>query len=122
MSKRTLDSFFSSQPVAKRSKTENNACDAEDAPRQPRSSHPTYPFPIPQLPKTVADALPSLPFKAARKISDQPDLDLLYFEPYFSPKVSQELFEFLRRELFFYRVQYKIRRFGKETEVNTPRL
>lgn len=121
MSKRTLDSFFSPTASKKLKKSEDAPETVEDA-SQTFSSHPTYPFPVPALPKVIAGALPDTPVKSPRHIVDQPDLDLLYFEPYFSPKVSKELFEFLRRELFFYRVQYKIKRYGKETEVNTPRL
>ncbi|KAF7978827.1 hypothetical protein HWV62_44617 [Athelia sp. TMB] len=122
MSKRTIDGFFS-QPAQKKVKMADNAPNVDkDASQQPPSSHPTYPFPIPALPQIVADALSDLPAKIPRSIADQPDLDLLYFEPYFPPRVARALFEFLRRELFFYRVRYTIKRFGKETEINTPRF
>jgi hypothetical protein len=46
----------------------------------------------------------------------------LYFQPFIPAKVEHELFEFLRSELFFYRVKYMIQRFGKETEIHTPHL
>lgn len=122
MSKRTIDNFFYPS-VSKKLKLADDAPEAEgNASQTSFSSYPTYPFPIPALPKAIADVLPKTPFQSPRNISDQPNLDLLYFEPYFSPKVAKELFEFLRRELFFYRVQYQIKRFGQETEVNTPRF
>lgn len=54
-------------------------------------------------------------------INDQPDLDLLYFQPFVARRVEKDLFDFLRGQLFFYRVQYKIRRGGMETQINTPR-
>lgn len=49
------------------------------------------------------------------------DLDIVYHKPYIPSTVSSGIFEFLRRELFFYRVQYKIKRGGIETNINTPR-
>lgn len=54
-------------------------------------------------------------------INDQPDLDLLYFEPYIPGYLSRDLFGFLRSELPFYRVEYNIKRGGIETQVRTPR-
>ena len=48
-------------------------------------------------------------------------LDLLYFKPYIPKSISRELFEFLRSELFFYRVKYTIKRGPTETLINTPR-
>lgn len=123
MSKRTLEGFFAPTPAVKKRKTEQDASDVDkNASLRPASTHATYPFPISQLPINVEDALLNSPFKPAREVNNQPDLDLLYFEPYFASKVAKQLFEFLRRELFFYRVQYKIKRYGKDTEVNTPRL
>lgn len=120
MSKRTLDTFFTPKTSNKKKKlTEETSHHMHVG---PPSTHPTYPFPVPQLPDTLSEALSSSPTNAGRVINDQPDLNLIYFEPYFSASVAKNLFEFLRRELFFYRVVYKINRFGKETEVNTPRL
>jgi hypothetical protein len=49
-----------------------------------------------------------------KAINNQPDLDLLYFRPFIPQSMEQALFEFLRSELFFYRVQYTIKRFGNE--------
>lgn len=54
-------------------------------------------------------------------MNDQPDLDLLYFEPYIPDYMSKDLFNFLRAELPFYRVQYSIKRGGIETQIRTPR-
>lgn len=55
-------------------------------------------------------------------MNDKLDLDLVYYQPYIPPAISTGLFEFLRQELPFYRVQYTITRFGKKTDINTPRF
>ncbi|KAI1847315.1 hypothetical protein JX266_006540 [Neoarthrinium moseri] len=85
------------------------------------SNHPTYPFPIPGLPAALATELPSLPASIGRAIADQPDQDLLYFEPYLPRGSARQLFEFLRGSLPFYRVEYDIRRGGVSTHIRTPR-
>ncbi|TKA62328.1 hypothetical protein B0A49_11868 [Cryomyces minteri] len=85
------------------------------------SSHSTYPFPVPQLPPSVADALGFAPAVEGKAIHDQPDLDLLYFQPYIAKDIEKDLFEFLRQELFFYRVEYRIKRGSVETQITTPR-
>lgn len=54
-------------------------------------------------------------------MTDQPDLDLLYFEPYLPRSSAKELFEFLRSSLPFYRVEYDIKRGGISTHIRTPR-
>ena len=46
------------------------------------------------------------PADEGRLINDQPDLDLVYYQPYIPKDVQRNLFEFLRRELPFYRVKY----------------
>jgi len=46
----------------------------------------------------------------------------LYFQPYIPKEIEKALFEFLRQELFFYRVKYKIKRGPVETDINTPRF
>ncbi|KAF7524157.1 hypothetical protein G7054_g11508 [Neopestalotiopsis clavispora] len=56
-----------------------------------------------------------------RSMTDQPDLDLLYFEPYLPRSSAKELFEFLRSSLPFYRVEYDIKRGGISTHIRTPR-
>lgn len=64
----------------------------------------------------------SLPARPARPVGDQPDLDLLCFEPYMPAAAARGMFEFLRAELPFYRVEYDIKRGGVQTHVRTPRL
>ncbi|PLB44142.1 DNA repair family protein [Aspergillus steynii IBT 23096] len=113
MSKR-IHAFF--QPIPKKSKTED--VETEDI---TRTNHPTYPFPIADLPSHIANSLKD-PAKPARSITNQPDLDLLYFQPLLSASVARDLFHFLRAELPFYRVQYTIRRGGIDTQINTPRF
>lgn len=119
--KRTLENFFS--PISQK-----KARISDDAPTQvrnesttPASNHATYPFPIPDLPSYISDQLTKVPAVEGKEINDQPDLDLLYFQPYIPKGIERDLFEFLRRELFFYRVQYKIKRGPTETSINTPR-
>ena len=123
--KRTLDSFFtSSSPkrprVSEPASTESTA----DSPSQtdlPTSNHLTYPYPVPHFPNFIANALSEVPAVEGKEINNQPDLDLLYFQPYIPKIIERDLFEFLRQELFFYRVQYKIKRGPVETQINTPR-
>ncbi|TID17509.1 DNA repair family protein [Venturia nashicola] len=112
--KRTLDNFFAPKPQpSKKPRLESS---------EPASNHSTYPFPIPQFPPHLIDGLGFVPATEAKAIDDQPDLDLLYFQPYIPKDIEKELFEFLRNELFFYRVKYRIKRFGVETWINTPRF
>ncbi|KAL8936360.1 MAG: hypothetical protein Q9211_004227 [Gyalolechia sp. 1 TL-2023] len=85
------------------------------------SSHPTYPFPIPHLPTHIAEKLLESPLAEGDVVTDQPDLDLLYFQPFVPKTLENDFFEFLRSQLFFYRVQYKIKRGSIETQINTPR-
>ncbi|MCJ1306794.1 hypothetical protein MMC25_000437 [Agyrium rufum] len=127
--KRTLDGFFqSSSPKRARisperelkAKTSHVILNSLDAPTD-WSDHPTYPYPVPHFPKQLQDALTEVPASEGKDINDQLDLDLLYFQPYIPKSLENELFQFLRRELFFYRVQYKIKRGPTETMINTPR-
>jgi hypothetical protein len=111
--KRTIDGFFSKPQPEKKIKVEANA--------DPPSNHSTYPFPVPQLPNSISDILGFCPATEGKHMNDQPDLDLLYFQPYIPSEIHQELFRFLREELFFYRVKYRIKRGPIETEINTPR-
>lgn len=85
------------------------------------SRHSSYPFPVPYLPSNIYDGLSDVPGVEGREIRGQADLDLLYFQNYIPQSVERALFEFLRRELFYYRVQYKIKRGTTETLINTPR-
>lgn len=118
--KRTLETFFS--PISQK-----KARISEVTPRHhsnesiPASNHATYPFPVPDLPSNISDQLTKVPAAEGKEINDQPDLDLLYFQPYIPKGIERDLFEFLRRELFFYRVQYKIKRGPTEMSINTPR-
>jgi hypothetical protein len=144
MSKRTLDSFFA--PPSKKLKpqpSDSNSSTNIRVPFSPGSSgattntvalppppslsspftHNTHPHPIPPPPPdSLATALSTLPHHRDKEIRNQPDLDLLYYHPFFPRDIAKELFDHLRRELFFYRVRYTIKRFGKETVVNTSRL
>ncbi|KAK2592321.1 hypothetical protein QQS21_009979 [Conoideocrella luteorostrata] len=115
-SKRTLDAFFTSSP--KRKRTEGNVADQEHA---GKSEHQAYPYPISDLPASLSKDVASLPARQPREINDQPDLDLLYFEPYIPQYMCKELFQFLRSELPFYRVEYDIKRGGIQTHIKTPR-
>lgn len=54
-----------------------------------------------------------------RAVNDQPDLDLLYFEPYIPRGTERVLFEFLRSQLPFYRVEYDINRGGVSTHIRS---
>ena len=108
--KRTLDAFIT--PSAKKVKVEASLV---------RSSHSTYPFAVLHLPPAIENGLASVPARQPKPINDQPDLDLLYFEPFIPKDLRNDLFAFLRQELFFYRVEYKIHRSGSETVVRTPR-
>ena len=126
--KRTIDSFFQTSSP-KRARLVNDAhvpkveqtSEAIVKADGPTSNHSTYPFPIPYFPLHLANALLEVPAADGKEINNQPDLDLLYFQPYIPKTIERDLFEFLRQELFFYRVQYKIKRGPTETQINTPR-
>ena len=137
--KRTLDSFFlptakarkisppASPTVASYPSSTSHADSANIAstpilPVEPPSTYPKYPFPVPALPSNVSHTLSTLPPTINPKpLNHLSDLDVLYYAPYFPPSTAKELFNFLRQELFFYRVEYQIRRGGVETRVKTPR-
>ncbi|KAF5527122.1 DNA oxidative demethylase ALKBH2 [Colletotrichum aenigma] len=112
--KRTLDAFFA--PSAKKTRKEDETVEAVG-----KSTHPNYPCPISELAPSISKELSSLPARLGREINDQPDLDLLYFEPYVPSYLAKDLFEFLRAELPFYRVEYDINRGGIKTHIRTPR-
>ncbi|KAL0939241.1 DNA repair family protein [Colletotrichum truncatum] len=112
--KRTLDAFFA--PAVKKSRTESESTEPIG-----RSIHHNYPCPISELPPSISKELSSLPARPGRDINDQPDLDLVYFEPYVPSYLAKDLFEFLRAELPFYRVEYDINRGGIKTHIRTPR-
>jgi hypothetical protein len=116
--KRTIEAFF--QKPAKRLRTSEATVEEESC--EATSNHSTYPFPVKHFPSHIANVLSEVPASEGRVINDQPDLDLLYFQPYIAKSIERDVFEFLRGELFFYRVQYKIKRGTFETQINTPRL
>ncbi|KAI3342691.1 DNA repair family protein [Ustulina deusta] len=130
--KRTIDAYFSI-PKAKKSRDSDLRIPDEEpiattspptiANSKPTSysTHASYPFPIPQLPNTLEAEISGPPARGARVIADQPDLDLLYFEPYIPRQAARQLFEFLRSELPFYRVEYDIARGGTKMHIHTPR-
>ncbi|PSN59662.1 DNA repair family protein [Corynespora cassiicola Philippines] len=113
MSKRgALDSFF--KPAApKKAKYEAST---------EKSRHPSYPFAISHLPREFEEQINYMPSAEGKPMDDQPNLDLVYYQPYIPPSVTSGLFNFLRQELPFYRVKYKINRGGIETLINTPRF
>jgi hypothetical protein len=117
---RTLDSFFVSPPNKKR-QTENTANEVKPQ-NQAQSKHTTYPFAVAELPTDLQEILQFVPSSEGRDIADQPDLDLVYYQPYIPKGAEKELFEFLRQNLFFYRVKYSIKRGPVETQINTPRF
>ncbi|KAJ9117594.1 hypothetical protein QFC22_004444 [Naganishia vaughanmartiniae] len=90
-------------------------------PQLPLDKHPNYPFPIPHLPLHITTSISCSPFKTPTALTHLPHLDLLHYEPYLDAKTSREYGEFLRRELPFYRVEYKLTRFGKVADIKTPR-
>ncbi|KAI0515245.1 DNA repair family protein [Xylaria bambusicola] len=117
--KRTIDAYFGI-PKAKKPRYSDTqvVTDGESA---SYSKHASYPFPIPHLPDALEAEISGSPAREARVIADQPDLDLLHFEPYISRSAARQLFEFLRSELPFYRVEYDIARGGIKTHIRTPR-
>ncbi|KAL4792404.1 hypothetical protein BDV19DRAFT_255738 [Aspergillus venezuelensis] len=120
MSKRTLESFYKTvtPPKSKRLKAEETDISVATS----FSHHKNYPHPIATLPPSIATPLASIKDSASKKINDQPHLDLLYFHPLIPSATARDLFQFIRRELPFYRVQYTIQRFGKTTQIITPRF
>ena len=119
---RTLESFFNPPPAKKLHtqlhREQHIATKDEDV---QLSDHSTYPFAIPHLPPEISEVLHYAPTEEGRTINDQPQLDILYFQPYIPKDVERSLFEFLRSQLFFYRVRYTIKRGAIETQINTPR-
>lgn len=111
MKRGAIDSFFKPS-TPKKPKYEANTN---------TSTHPSYPHAIPHLPTDFQDQLAFAPAEEGKPINDRLDLDLVYYQPYIPPSIAPGLFDFLRRELPFYRVQYNIKRGPVETQINTPR-
>ncbi|KAL9623152.1 MAG: hypothetical protein Q9160_002467 [Pyrenula sp. 1 TL-2023] len=124
MTKRTLEGFFkpqaSKKPRISEVNTEKQESDGQDR-QSSFSHHETYPWPVSDLAPFVHDEISMLVCAQGKSMNDQPDLDLLYYQPFIPKSIERDLFTFLRSELFFYRVKYSIQRFGKETQINTPR-
>ncbi|KAG6044566.1 hypothetical protein E4U17_000509 [Claviceps sp. LM77 group G4] len=116
MAKRTLDAFFTPSP--KRARTQDTHANQD---HHGTSQHASYPHPINMLPDSLHKEISSLPARPGRQINDQPDLDLLFFEPFVPSYMAKQLFEFLRADLPFYRVEYDIKRGGIQTHITTPR-
>ncbi|KAK5127102.1 hypothetical protein LTR85_008462 [Meristemomyces frigidus] len=134
---RTLDSFFSPPPskrlrdagiqtqqshVTPREGNDDRLDNIQDPSSAQESVHATYPFAVPRLPPDITEVLNFAPATEGRNVDDQPDLDLVYYQPYVPKEIQHDLFEFLRRELFFYRVKYTIKRGPTEMQINTPRF
>jgi alkylated DNA repair dioxygenase AlkB len=112
MKRGALDTFF--KPTTPKKLKYHGSTDS--------SCHVSYPFPIPHLPISFKEQLGFVPAEEGIVMNDKLDLDLVYYRPYIPPAITAGLFEFLRQELPFYRVQYTITRFGKKTDINTPRF
>jgi alkylated DNA repair dioxygenase AlkB len=121
MAKRTLDGFFKAPP-AKKLCVEDQPVSRQEHQNSKVSKHATYPWDVSHLPSHIAAEIETLVTASGKEINKQPHLDLLYFQPFIPRAIERDLFEFLRSELFFYRVKYTIQRFGKATEINTPRF
>lgn len=112
MKRGALDSFF--KPVApKKPKYEAST---------QKSTHDSYPFGIPHLPEAFAEQLQFAPAEEGKVMNEERDLDMVYYQPYIPRSIADGMFEYLRQELFFYRVQYSIKRGGVTTNINTPRF
>jgi hypothetical protein len=122
---RTLDAFISRPPTKKariQAEGEQGGDGYQQAASQERSNHSTYPFAIPHLPPELMETLNFAPAAEGHPINNQPDLELIYYQPYIPKEIHRDLFHFLRNELFFYRVKYTIERGTVETLINTPRF
>ena len=130
---RTLDSFFA-PPATKKLRADgsgerNNADTAQQAELLDQhgaatavSAHITYPYAVPHLPPEIIDILNFAPEAESQIIKNEPDLDIVYYQPYIPKNIPRALFGFLRQNLFFYRVKYMIKRGSIETQINTPRF
>jgi alkylated DNA repair dioxygenase AlkB len=112
MKRGALDSFFKTT-IPKKPKYEASV---------DKSSHASYPFAIPHLPAPFLEQLGFAPEAEGKLMNDQLDLDMVYYQPYIPASITTGMLEFLRQELPFYRVQYKINRGGIQTQINTPRF
>ena len=120
MSKRKLDSFFT--PATKKARPGLATAISPSPTSNRKSSHGTYPWNVPHLPSHIAEEIELQVTATGKSINNQPHLNLLYFQPFVPHSIERALFNFLRSELFFYRVKYTITRYGKATLINTPRF
>lgn len=122
MSKRSIASYF----IPASSKKPQLSTSSKIAP----STHISYPFPIPSFPGEFELTSRKRKDKDEESkdeiepvhMDESDDIEMLYYHPFLNSAVAKELFLFLRKELPFYRVEYKINRNGVETLVRTPRL
>lgn len=112
MKRGALDTFFK-PAIPKKPKYEASV---------DRSNYDSYPFAIPHLPAPFMEQLGFAPTEEGKPMNDQLDLDLVYYQPYIPSSIAPGVFEFLRQELPYYRVQYNINRGGIQTQINTPRF
>jgi hypothetical protein len=100
MSKRTLDDFFIA-PVAKTPRASPETSPSASCEFVKTSNQPTYPWSLPHLPSHIIEELELLVSAEGKVMNNQPDLDLLYFQPFIPHAIERSLFELLRSELFF---------------------
>jgi alkylated DNA repair dioxygenase AlkB len=112
MKRGALDAFFK-PTTPKKPKYEASEANSE---------HASYPFAVPHLPKPFMQQLGFAPAAEGQVMNSEADLDMVYYQPYIPTATANGMFEFLRHELFFYRVQYTIQRGGVDTLINTPRF
>jgi len=117
MSKRNISSFFQTTPSpSKKQRIEESVEDA-DVP----TNYPAYPHPIRCFPQSIHTALDEEMYDG-KILNDKLDLDMVHYQPFLSKDLAKNIYIFLRKELPFYRVQYKIKRGTFETQINTPRF
>ncbi|KAE9979805.1 hypothetical protein EG328_000652 [Venturia inaequalis] len=116
--KRTLDAFFTPKPQ----QNNNNKKPRLMESTEPPSNHPTYPFPLAQFPTHITEALASVPATKGNPMNNQPDLDLIWYQPFLPRNLANSIFEILRTNLFFYRVTYTIKRGNVNQLIHTPRF
>lgn len=118
MPKRTLDAYLVPKPVpttetsssSKRLKETMTTIETTTAHNSPNEesgtiqveAHSSYPFPIIAIDVDLYTALKeATPDKTPKAINNQPNLDLLYYEPFIPKSAADEYFKFLRRGLLF---------------------
>jgi len=94
--KHTIDSFFvpASRKKARMEEAISKPTSGPIGEVTQTSRHLTYPFPIPHLSPHITDQLAQVPASTGKEVSDQADLDLLYFQPYIPKSVERDLFLF----------------------------